>query len=219
MEGAGTVELSLFLLTSLLFAPLLIMSFVLLFVCWFPVGRLLLLRDRESMSSCNLVKLDLVFLCCTGGEGCPSDLVLMFGGPITFDLRPGVSSLAQVLVLGFLWFLLVDRRSRGGGSWLIFSDMSFLDVAQLWCWGLRVYSLGVFRWGCVVTTGSAGYHFYSSRFREGVCFTWWRVFWWVLSSGVIFRVFIFGCSAYIRCLYFVFSISPVSVRLEQGPSG
>jgi len=31
----------------------------------------------------------------------------------------------------------------------------------------------------------------------------------------VFRVFIFGCSAYIRHLLFVFSVSPVSVRLEQ----
>jgi len=53
--GSWPVELSLFLLIGLLFAPLLIMSFVILFVCWFPVSRLLLLRDWESLSSCNLV--------------------------------------------------------------------------------------------------------------------------------------------------------------------
>ena len=73
-----------------------------------------MLRDWESVSSNNLVWLDLVFLWCTGGEGCSSDLVLKFGGPITFDSRSGVRSLAHVLVLGFLWFLLVDWRSRGG---------------------------------------------------------------------------------------------------------
>jgi hypothetical protein len=32
----------------------------------------------------------------------------------------------------------------------------------------------------------------------------------------VFRVFIFRCSAYIRRLLFVFLVSPVSVRLEQG---
>jgi hypothetical protein len=41
----------------------------------------------------------------------------------------------------------------------------------------------------------------------------------VYSSGCyplgVFRVFIFGCSAYIRHLLVVFSVSPVSVRLEQ----
>jgi len=106
LEGAVPIELSLFLLIYLLFAPLLVMSFVLLFVCWFPVGRLLLLRDRESVSSCILVWLDMVFLWCTGGEGCPYDLVLKSGGPITFVSRSGVSSLVQVL----FWALLVFFR-------------------------------------------------------------------------------------------------------------
>ena len=95
LEGASPVELSLFLLIGLLFALLLIMSFVLLFVCWFPVGQLLLLRDWESVSSCNLVWLDLVFLWCTGGEGCPSVLVLKSSGPITLDSRSEVSSLLK----------------------------------------------------------------------------------------------------------------------------
>jgi len=36
----------------------------------------------------------------------------------------------------------------------------------------------------------------------------------VVHMGV-FKVFIFGCSAYIRRLLFVFSVSPVSVCLEQ----
>ena len=63
------VEMSLFLLMCSSFAPPLIMSFVLLIVCWFSVGRLLLLRDRESVSSCNLVWLDVVILWSTGGEG------------------------------------------------------------------------------------------------------------------------------------------------------
>lgn len=47
----------------------------------------------ESVSSCILVLLDLVFLWYTGGEGCPSDLVIKSGGPITFVLRSEVSSL------------------------------------------------------------------------------------------------------------------------------
>jgi len=59
---AGPVELSFYLLICLLFALPHIMSFVRLVVCWFLVGRLLLLRDRESMSSCNVVWRDLVFL-------------------------------------------------------------------------------------------------------------------------------------------------------------
>jgi len=78
-------------------------------VCWFPVGRLLLLRDRELVSSCNLVWRDLEFLLCIEGEGCPSDLVLNSGELITFVSRLGVSALAQVLVLGFFWFLSVDQ--------------------------------------------------------------------------------------------------------------
>jgi len=98
------------------------------FVCWFAVDRLLLLRDRESVSNCNFVWRDLVFLSCTRVEGYPSDLVLKSSGPITFDSRSGVSSFAQVLVLGFLWFLSVHRRSRGGGSWMVFR----LGVFRKW---------------------------------------------------------------------------------------
>jgi hypothetical protein len=55
LGGSELVEISLFLLMCSSFAPPLIMSFVLLIVCWFLVGRLLLLRDRESVTSCNLV--------------------------------------------------------------------------------------------------------------------------------------------------------------------
>jgi hypothetical protein len=80
------------------------------------VGQLLLLRDRESMSSCILIWLDLVFLWYIGGEWCPSNLILKFGGPITFDSRSEVSSLAQVWFWVFLWFLSVDQRLRGSGS-------------------------------------------------------------------------------------------------------
>ena len=37
------------------FAPSHTMSFVFHFVCWFSMGRLILLRDQESVSSCNPV--------------------------------------------------------------------------------------------------------------------------------------------------------------------
>ncbi|KEH16389.1 hypothetical protein MTR_0200s0020 [Medicago truncatula] len=37
-------------------------------------------------------------------EGCPSDLVLKSGGPITFDSRSEVSSLAQVWFWAFYGF-------------------------------------------------------------------------------------------------------------------
>jgi len=114
LEEADPVELSIFFLICLLLPPL-VLSFVLLFVCWFPVGRLLLLRDRESESSCNLVWRDLVFLWCIEVEGCPPDLVLKSGGPITFDSRSGVSFVVK-FGFGLLWFLSVDWRLRGGGS-------------------------------------------------------------------------------------------------------
>jgi len=104
LEGAGPVELSLFLLIGSLFALLLTMSLVLLFVCWFQVGLLLLLRDRELVSSCHIVWLDLVLLWCTGSEQCPFDLVLKSGGSITFDSRSRVSSLAQVWFWNFYGF-------------------------------------------------------------------------------------------------------------------
>jgi len=53
------------------------------------------------------------------GEGCPADLVLKSDGPITFDSRSEVSSLAQVGFWAFFCALTVDRRSRGGGSCMI----------------------------------------------------------------------------------------------------
>jgi hypothetical protein len=38
------------------------------------------------------------------GEGCPYDLVVKYGGPITFNSRSGASSLAQVW--GFIFGVL-----------------------------------------------------------------------------------------------------------------
>jgi hypothetical protein len=100
-------------------------------------GQIFKIKRSELVSSCNLVWMAMVFLWMamvflwmTGGEGCPYDLVLKFGGPIAFDSRSGVSSLAQIR--GFLW-------SSFGGSeverwWKIIdlSNRSFMDVAQLW---------------------------------------------------------------------------------------
>ena len=57
---------------------------------------IILLRDRELASSSIIAWLATVFPWWIGGKGCPSDLVLKSGGPITFDSRLGVSSLAQV---------------------------------------------------------------------------------------------------------------------------
>jgi hypothetical protein len=70
----------------------------------------------------------MVFLWCTGGEGCPADLILKTGGPITFDSRSGVSSLAQVAFWAFYDALLVDRRLRNGGSCMIIPLRAF----QMW---------------------------------------------------------------------------------------
>ena len=60
------------------------------------MDRLLLLRDRELAFSCILVWLATVILWWTRGKGCPSGWVLKSGGPIAFDSRSGVSSLAEV---------------------------------------------------------------------------------------------------------------------------
>ena len=156
LEEASPVELSLFLLICLLFSPQHIMSFVILFVCWLSVGRLLLLRDRESVSSCKLVWRDLVFLWCTEGEGCPSVLVLKSGGPITFDSRLGVSSLDQVWFWAFYGFFrwiggreVVEAAWSfryelfGCGSTLVFRTESLIlhgvfslamSSDERWCW-------------------------------------------------------------------------------------
>jgi len=57
-------------------------------------GPIILLRDRELVSFCNLDLIGLVFLWWTGVRW-PSVLVLKAGGPIAFDSRLGVSSLVQ----------------------------------------------------------------------------------------------------------------------------
>jgi hypothetical protein len=59
-------------------------------------GPVILLRDRELVSSGIIVWLATVFLWCTEGKGCPSKLVMKSGGPITFDSRSGASSLVLV---------------------------------------------------------------------------------------------------------------------------
>jgi len=127
----------------LMFAPPQIMLIVLHSVCWILVGRLLLLRDHELVSSCNLVWLALVLLWWTGGEGCPSVLVRKSDEPIAFDSRLGVSSLVQVWFWAFFGFLSVDQWLRGGRSWMIFRS----EVAQLGWGGLGVSCKRVFFWG------------------------------------------------------------------------
>ena len=110
LEKAGPVELGLFLLICLLFAPPHIMSFVILFVCWFPMSQLILIWDWESVASCNLVLTWFGVSLVYWDEGCPSDLVLKSGGTITFDSWLRVSSLAQVWFWAFYGFF----RSIGG---------------------------------------------------------------------------------------------------------
>jgi len=66
------------------------------------------------------------------GKGFPSDLVLKSSGPITFDSRSGVSSLVQVLVLGFFG---VSFDGSEVSRWWKLNDLwkkSSLDVARCW---------------------------------------------------------------------------------------
>jgi len=93
----------------LMFAPLQIMLFVLLIVCWILMGRFFCF-EIGSWRLAAVVWLVMVFLWWTGGKGCPPDLVLKYGGPIAFDSRSGVSSLVQV----WFWALLVFCRWTGG---------------------------------------------------------------------------------------------------------
>jgi len=64
-----------------------------------------LLQDRKLVSSFKFLGWLRCLLQGPGVEGCLSDLFLEFGGPITFDLRSGVSFLAQ-----FFWRVLVFSR-------------------------------------------------------------------------------------------------------------
>jgi hypothetical protein len=109
------------------------MSFAIPFVCWLPVGRLILIQDRELVSSCSFVWRDLVFLWCTEGEGCPSVLVLKSGGPITFDSR---SESVLWISYGFRLFMVSFSGSEVEEWWKLndLSDRNFSDVAQLWWW-------------------------------------------------------------------------------------
>ena len=160
------------------------MSFVLNIACWFSVGRLLLLRDRESGSSCNLCLAWFGFLWCTGGEGVPANLVLKSGGPITFDSRSGVSSLSQVRFWAFV-------LCSFGGS----------EVARLWklhdpsvrrssnCGSLGCWSLGVLFWGCSLGLSSDDGRWWILCLQ---CFFLLKesvlggdVFWWVYFQGCL----------------------------------
>jgi len=114
---------------------------------------------------------------------------------------------------GFGLFMVSFGGSEVEGWWKQhdLSDTSFSDVAHLWCSGLWVLFCGVFfPWGWVVTTCGVEYRFYIGRFREEVCFRWWYVFWWVLSSGGVLGCLfsgvppIYGAS----CLYSQFHRSP-----------
>jgi hypothetical protein len=96
------------------------------------------------------------------GEGCLYDLVLKSGGPITFDSRSGISSLAQVW--GFLFFW-----SSFGGSeverWWKLNDLSkrsFSDVARLWWGGLGVDFGWVFVFGMSSDDGCFQFQWSSS---------------------------------------------------------
>ena len=95
------------------------------------MGRSIWLRDRELASSSIIVWLATMFLWWTGGNQCPSDLVLKTGGSITFDSRTGVSSLVQVWFWAFFDVHSMDWRLRGGGSCIIFRER-VLDVARYW---------------------------------------------------------------------------------------
>jgi len=148
-EGAWHVVMSLFILICLLFAPLHIMSLSYILGAGFRWAGYFCFEIRSWCLAAILFWLDMVFLWRNGGKGCPADLILKFGGPITFDSRSGVSSLVK-LVFG-LWFcaLLVDRMSWDCGSYRI-----------LLLWAFRMWlSLGVEVWefyfeGCYLVASS-----------------------------------------------------------------
>ena len=95
----------------------------------------------EIRSRCLAAILFGLIWCFSGVPGVRGSLLfwsLSYGGPITFDSKSGVSSLDQV---GFgLFYGVSFGRSEVEKWWKLndLSDMSFSDVAQLWCWGLGV---------------------------------------------------------------------------------
>ena len=128
LEGACLVEPSLFLLICLLLAPPYIMSFVLLIVCWVPVGRLFLLRDRESVSSCNLFGL---LWCFSGVPGVRGALLFWSLSLVGRALLIQVWESVLWVKFGFGLFY---GDSFGGlevERWWKRYDLS--DVAQFWC--------------------------------------------------------------------------------------
>lgn len=90
------------------------------------------------------------------------------------------------------------------------SVKSFLNVIRFWCWGLGVLTVlvwGGILWGVSSDDGGCWISFLQCSFSwRNLCFRWWRVFWWVLSPGGFL-----GCSAYLRCLCFFFSLHEVGV--------
>jgi len=140
------------------------MSLVLHIVCWLSMGRFIWLRDRESGSSCNLYLTWFGFLWCTGGEGCPANLVLKSGEPITFDSRSRVSSLSQVRFWAFV--LCSFSGSEVARLWKLHdpSVKCSSNCGSAWVLGSGGFILRVFLWGWVVTMGSGGYRVYSAFF-------------------------------------------------------
>jgi hypothetical protein len=72
------------------------------------VGRLLLLRDHELMSSCKWFGWLWCLLRRIEDEGYLTYLSLEFGGPIAFDSRSGINYLIQVCFGQFGVFSSVD---------------------------------------------------------------------------------------------------------------
>jgi len=110
-------------------------------------GPVILIRDWKSVSRCKYCLTWFGVSLVYRGWGVPFWFGHKFGGPITFDSRSGVSSLDQVWFWAFLWFLSVDRRSRGGGCWLIFRLWAFRFGSSFGVSELRVLFCGVFTKG------------------------------------------------------------------------
>ena len=113
------------------------------------MGRLLLIRDRESVL---WIKFGFRFL------------MVSFGG----------SEVER-------WWKLHDLSYRSFSVWLNFG-------VHDWEFNFD----GCFSLGVSSDDGWCWIPFYSGRFREGVCFRWWRVFWWVLSTWVFLRCLFLG---------------------------